>query len=77
MGMLNDFTTAERGTVGEDDNGPNRIVNGEHCDGYMGYSESPKQWSKCSVTDFERHYISQNWARCMPRAGSYSKFICN
>ena len=36
------------------------------CTGLMDYGEHPQEWSYCSRRDFERHYISENWASCMP-----------
>ena len=39
---------------------------GECCTGFMDYGNHPEYWSKCSVRNFEQHYVSQNWAKCMP-----------
>ena len=39
---------------------------GECCTGFMDYNDHPEYWSDCSVRDFEQHYVSEEWARCMP-----------
>ena len=38
----------------------------ECCTGFMDYGNHPEYWSECSIRDFEQHYISENWAECMP-----------
>ena len=40
---------------------------GDCCTGFMDYGNHPEYWSNCSVRAFEKHYISQNWANCMPK----------
>ena len=40
---------------------------GDCCTGFMDYGDHPEYWSNCSVRNFEQHYISQNWAKCMPK----------
>ena len=37
------------------------------CTGFMDYGNHPERWSNCSVRNFEQHYISLNWATCMPK----------
>ena len=39
---------------------------GECCTGFMDYGDHPEVWSKCSIRNFEQHYVSENWAQCMP-----------
>ena len=51
------------------------------CTGLMDYGEHPQEWSYCSRRDFERHYISENWASCMPTGNrplvlSFNTFLC-
>ena len=35
------------------------------CNGFMGYGNTPKVWSDCSVRFFRQHYVSLNWSQCM------------
>ena len=35
------------------------------CNGFMGYDNHPHIWSKCSVLDFEKRYVSFKLDRCM------------
>ena len=53
------------------DSGLNRLrtqtaTEGECCTGFMDYGNHPEYWSHCSVRNFEQHYVSENWAQCMP-----------
>ena len=41
-------------------------ASGECCTGFMNYGSHPEYWSDCSVRMFEEHYVSRNWASCMP-----------
>ena len=41
---------------------------GECCTGYMDIDYHPHYWSPCSNIDFRQHYVSENWAQCMPAA---------
>ena len=42
-------------------------ASGECCTGIMDYGRyKPESWSSCSVRNFEQHYVSENWAECMP-----------
>ena len=47
---------------------------GECCTGFMDYGNHPEHWSNCSVRMFEQHYVSENWAACMPE-GSFIALI--
>ena len=41
-------------------------ASGECCTGFMDYGSHPEYWSDCSVRMFEQHYVSRNWANCIP-----------
>ena len=41
-------------------------ASGECCTGFMDYGSHPEYWSDCSVRMFEQHYVSENWANCIP-----------
>ena len=46
------------------------------CNGFMGYYNSPKHWSKCSVREFEYYYKLYRWDKCMDTAtGNQSNSI--